>query len=133
MYAVNAKYPDIKTTLWEQFYGVFRVGNHSFLCTHGKDSNFMKKGLPLNLNDKTQLLIYEWLHENGFHQDNVHIIKGDLHSNNTNSCKRFTYRNVLSLYGASDYSSYNFSRNSWGLSYDIIYNDNLIRGTFENL
>jgi hypothetical protein len=50
-----------------------------------------------------------------------------------NSCKKFTYRNVLSLFGASDYSNYNFSRNSYGLSYDLIINDNLISGTFENI
>ena len=133
MYAVNAKYPDINTTVFDQFYGVFKVENHTFLINHGKDGMFMKKGLPLNLNDKTQILIYEWLHEQGIHDDNIHIIKGDLHSNNMNSCKRFTYRNVLSLFGASDYSSMNFSRNSWGMSYDIIYNNNVLSGNFENL
>ena len=133
MYAINAKYPDINTTVFDQFYGVFKVENHTFLITHGKDGMFMKKGLPLNLNDKTQILIYEWLHEQGIHDDNIHIIKGDLHSNNINSCKRFTYRNVLSLFGASDYSSMNFSRNSWGMSYDIIYNNNVLSGNFENL
>ena len=42
-------------------------------------------------------------------------------------------RNVLSLFGASDYSSMNFSRNSWGMSYDIIYNNNVLSGNFENL
>lgn len=133
LFAVNAKFPYVNTTLWEQFYGVFRAENQIFLCMHGKDSTFMKKGFPLNLNDKTQVLIYEWLNNNGIYEDNIHIIKGDLHSNNMNSCKRFTYRNVLSLYGASDYSNYNFSRNSYGISYDIIRNNNVLSGTFENL
>ena len=59
--------------------------------------------------------------------------KGDLHSNALNSCLRFDYRNVLSLYGASDYSNYNFSRNSYGMSYDLFLGDNLIRGTFNNV
>ena len=133
MYAINAKYPKINTIVWDKFYGTFTVDNQTFLCTHGKDASFLKKGLPLNLNDKTQIMIYEWLHENGLHQDNIHIIKGDLHSNNINSCKRFTYRNVLSLFGASDYSNYNFSRNSWGISFDIIHNNNVLSGNFENL
>jgi hypothetical protein len=78
-------------------------------------------------------LLYEWLDSRGITGDNIHIVKGDLHSNNMNSCKKFTYRNVLSLFGASDYSNYNFSRNSYGLSYDLIINDNLISGTFENI
>ena len=133
MYAVNAKYPQISTIIWDKFYGTFTVEDHTFMICHGKDGMFMKKNFPLNLNDKTQIMIYEWLHENGLHQDNIHIIKGDLHSNNINSCKRFTYRNVLSLFGASDYSNYNFSRNSWGISFDIIHNNNVLSGNFENL
>lgn len=133
MYAVNAKYPKINTIIWDKFYGTFTVEDHTFMICHGKDGMFMKKNFPLNLNDKTQIMIYEWLHENGLHQDNIHIIKGDLHSNNINSCKRFTYRNVLSLFGASDYSNYNFSRNSWGISFDIIHNNNVLSGNFENL
>lgn len=130
---VNAIYPDVETTLWEEFFGVFSQNNEVYLCCHGKDARYMKKGLPLNLDDKTQLKIYEWLHEQGVHFDKVHVIKGDLHSNALNSCKRFDYRNVLSLFGASDYSNYNFSRNSWGVSYDMYIGDNLVRGTFENL
>ena len=133
IYAVNAKYPKIHTTIWDKFYGTFVVNDQTFLICHGKDASFMKKGLPLNLNDRTQIMIYEWLHENGLHQDNIHIIKGDLHSNNINSCKRFTYRNVLSLFGSSDYCAYNYSRNSWGISYDVIYNNNILSGNFENL
>ncbi len=133
MSIINAKYPDIKTTLWDEFFGVFEFNNNTFICCHGKPSMYMKRGLPLNLDDKTKIMLYEWLHDNGIHSDNVHFIKGDLHSNSLNSCKRLDYRNVLSLFGASDYSNYNFSRNSYGVSYDLFIGDNLVRGTFENL
>ena len=130
---INAKYPGIQTTMWEEFFGVFQHGNDTFICCHGKDDQYMKKGLPLNLDDKSKIMLYEWLHENGIHSDNVHFVKGDLHSNSLNSCKRLDYRNVLSLFGASDYSNYNFSRNSYGVSYDLFIGDNIVRGTFENL
>jgi hypothetical protein len=133
MASINAKFPDAKTTMWEEFYGVFKQSGHTFVCAHGKDDQFCKKGLPLNLDEKSKVLLYEWLDSRGITGDNIHIVKGDLHSNNMNSCKKFTYRNVLSLFGASDYSNYNFSRNSYGLSYDLIINDNLISGTFENI
>lgn len=93
----------------------------------------MKKGLPLNLDEKSKVMLYEWLHDHGIYLDNVHFIKGDLHSNSLSSCKRLDYRNVLSLFGASDYSNYNFSRNSYGVSYDLFIGDNLVRGTFENM
>lgn len=93
----------------------------------------MKKPMPLNMNDKTQLMMYEWLDSHHIYGDNIHFIKGDLHSSALSSCKKLTYRNVLSLFGASDYSNYNYSRNSYGLSYDIISKSNLMRGTFENM
>lgn len=93
----------------------------------------MKRGMPLNLDDKTKVMLYEWLEEHDIHGSNIHFIKGDLHSNSLNSCRKLDYRNVLSLFGASDYSNMNFSRNSYGMSYDLFVDDNLIRGTFENL
>lgn len=98
-----------------------------------KDDKYMKKGLPLNLDPKNQVMIYEWLNDNKFYGDNIHIVKADLHSSNYSSCKRFDYRNVLSLFGASDYSSFNFSRNSYGCSYDLCINGNLVRGEIQNM
>lgn len=131
--AVSAQFPNVGITLWNEFFGIFEQNGEIFICCHGKDAQYMKKGLPLYLDDKTKIKLYEWLHENGIHQDNVHFIKGDLHSNSLSSCKRLDYRNVLSLFGASDYSNYNFSRNSYGVSYDLFIGDNLVRGTFENI
>ena len=130
---VNAKYPNVETTMWEEFYGKFEQNGHVFICMHGKDDLYMKKGLPLELNDKTKVMLYEWLNENRIYDNNIHFIKGDLHSNALSSCKRLDYRNVLSLFGSSDYSNYNFSRNSYGISYDLFIGDHLVRGTFENM
>lgn len=130
---INATYPQIKTTLWDKYYGRFEQNNHVFYCLHGKDSAYMRKGMPLNLDDKTKVQLYEWLMNQGETSKNIHFIKGDLHSNALSSCNICDYRNVLSLYGASDYSNYNFSRNAYGMSYDLFIKDNLIRGTFENI
>ena len=130
---INAKYPSIYTEMFEKFYGVYEHKDHKFVICHGKDAQHMKKGLPLNLDEKSKIMIYEWLDSMGIQGDNIHIVKGDLHSNNLNSCKKFDYRNVLSLFGASDYSNYNFSRNSYGVSYDMFISNNFIRGTFENV
>ena len=124
--------PDIDSLLFKDFIGKYEFKGHTYLICHGKDDKFMKKGLPLNLDEKSKVMIYEWLEANDIHGDNVHFIKGDLHSNALNSCKRFDYRNVLSLFGASDYSNYNFSRNSYGVSYDLFIGDVRTIGTFEN-
>ena len=124
--------PDIDSLLFKDFIGKYEFKGHTYLICHGKDDKFMKKGLPLNLDEKSKVMIYEWLEANDIHGDNIHFIKGDLHSNALNSCKRFDYRNVLSLFGASDYSNYNFSRNSYGVSYDLFIGDVRTIGTFEN-
>ena len=45
----------------------------------------MKKPLPLNLNSDSSNIIRDWLDREGLTQSNIHIIKGDLHSNNLNA------------------------------------------------
>jgi hypothetical protein len=65
--------------------------------------------------------------------ENIHVIKGDLHSDNFNSCRKFDYRNVLSLFGDSDYSQMNYVSNKSGCSYDLFIGDFRTIGTFENL
>lgn len=133
LYKLKLMYPDIETTLFDEFYGFYEFKGHKWCITHGKDEKFQKRGLPLNLDDKNKVMIYEWLDSQHIYGDNIHIIKGDLHTENINSCKKLDYRNVLSLFGASDYSNYNFSRNQYGISYEMFIGDKLLRGTFENL
>lgn len=93
----------------------------------------MKRGLPLNLDDKNKIQLYEYLDSRCITGTGIHIVKGDLHSENINSCMKLDYRNVLSLFGASDYSNYNFSRNDYGVSFELFTGDILTRGTFKNL
>lgn len=124
--------PEIDCLLFKDFIGQYTFKGHQYLICHGKDSKFMKRSLPLTLDEKSKVMIYEWLEANNIHGDNIHFIKGDLHSNALNSCRRFDYRNVLSLFGASDYSNYNFSRNSYGVSYDLFVGNTRTIGTFEN-
>lgn len=133
LYKIKLLYPEVETTLFENFYGAYEFKGHKWILTHGKDLKFMKKPLPLNLDDRNKVMIYDWLESQGIYGDNIHIIKGDLHSNNLNSCAKLDYRNVLSLFGSSDYSMYNYQMNKTGVSYELFIGDNLLRGTFENM
>jgi hypothetical protein len=131
---IKNQYPEIPFILFDRYRDYYEFNNHIFCIEHGKDERFHKKGLPLDLNDKTKVFLFEWLRYEGLAgYENIHFIKGDLHSNALSSCEAFTYRNCLSLFGASDYSNMNFSRNSYGVSYDMFIGNNLISGTFENL
>ena len=132
-YAINARYPKVKFTVFDRFIGSYEFRTHTYVLTHGKDASFMKKPLPLNLNDSTSALLRDWLDREGLYNDNIHIIKGDLHSNNLNSCRKFDYRNVLSIFGDSDYSQMNYVSNPVGVSYDYFVGNTRILGTFENL
>lgn len=132
-YACQAKFPDINFIVFDRYFGVFNVNSHTYLSMHGKDGEFMKKPMPLNLNDATSTMIRDWLDRESIHTNNIHIIKGDLHSNNLNSCRKFDYRNVLSLFGDSDYSQMNYVSNNYGCSYDLFIGDTRLIGTFENL
>lgn len=133
MSTIKNVYPSITTTLFDKFIGYYYFNDHIFLLSHGKAPRDMKKPLPLNLQDSTKIKLYEYLNVNNIIGDNIHFIKGDLHTENINSCERLDYRNVLSLFGASDYSFLNYSRNQYGCSYEYFIGDNLLRGTFENL
>ncbi len=131
-YAVSKKFPDIQFTVFEKYYGYYKFYEESYVIHHGKDGQFMKKPMPLNLNDAASVMIRDWLDTEGIYESNIHIIKGDLHSNNLNSCRKFDYRNVLSLFGNSDYSMMNYPTNSYGVSYDFFINGLRTIGTFEN-
>lgn len=132
-YAAKRKFPDIEFTVFEKYYGHYVFNNEHYVIHHGKDGQFMKKPMPLNLNDSSSVMIRDWLDAEGIYDSNIHIIKGDLHSNNLNSCRKFDYRNVLSLFGNSDYSMMNYPTNNYGVSYDLFINKVRTIGTFENL
>ena len=131
-YATKAKFPDINFTVFDRFFGTYKFNGETYLIMHGKDARFMKKPLPLNLNSDSNVIIRDWLDREGLTESNIHIIKGDLHSNNLNACRKFDYRNVLSLFGDSDYSQYNYPSNGYGVSYDFFIGDIRTIGTFEN-
>ena len=131
-YAAKRKFPDIEFTVFEKYYGHYIFNNEHYVIEHGKDGQFMKRPMPLNLNDQANVMIRDWLDAEGIHDSNIHIIKGDLHSNNLNSCRKFDYRNVLSLFGNSDYSMLNYPSNSYGVSYDLFIGSVRTIGTFEN-
>jgi len=131
-YAAKRKFPGIEFTVFEKYYGHYIFNNEHYVLEHGKDGQFMKRPMPLNLNDQASVMIRDWLDAEGIHDSNIHIIKGDLHSNNLNSCRKFDYRNVLSLFGNSDYSMLNYPSNSYGVSYDLFIGNVRTIGTFEN-
>jgi hypothetical protein len=131
-YKLEFKY-GMSCILFDTFFGHYKIGDHQFIITHGKDSKFQKRPLPMILDDKTKVMIYDWLEDQGITGRNIHFIKGDLHTDGINTHYKLDYRNVLSLFGASDYGMLNYYRTGHGVSYEVLENDNLLRGVLTNI
>lgn len=117
---LGVKYPEVESRITEKFIEHFTYGDHTFMITHGKDSEHKKHGLPLNLDQKTEMFINTYIDEFKL-SGHLHLIKGDLHQASTNYSRKFRYRNVWSVYGSSDWSQTNFGVNPAGVSTEIVY------------
>lgn len=117
------KYPDMTYKMFEKFIGYFQCGIHTFVCTHGKDKEHMKSGMPLCLDAKTETKINEYLDVKKLFHPNIHFIKADLHQSARQSVARFNYKNVYSTYGASAWIHTNFGVGQAGIDYDIVFMD----------
>lgn len=122
-----------KFIVFDKFIGSYTLNNHTYVIMHGKDPKFMKKPLPLKLDDKSNVWLRNYLDRENINGNNIHIIKGDLHSSAYEETYKFDYRNCLSLFGDSDYSQMNYPSNGYGVSYDLFINNNLTRGELINM
>ena len=116
---LNIKYPEIDTRIIKKFVDHTRYGDHVFMLCHGKDKEDLKHGMPLHLNDKTEKYITDYIDVHGL-KGHLHFVKGDLHQAASEFGKRFRYRNVMSMYGASKWIHNNFGNTKAGISYEIV-------------
>lgn len=124
---LNAKYPFIETLVEKKFIFHDEYGIHKFIYTHGKDAHARRFGLPLKLDKGAEDIINDYI---GFHKldkdipyelqrQAIHFIKGDLHQTAEEFGKRFRYRNIMSMYGASNYIQLNYGNQYKGFELEI--------------
>jgi hypothetical protein len=118
--ALNKSFPKVKVDIGSKFIEHFSINDHTFILCHGKDSKNLKKGLPKILDKKTELYIKSYIDSKNIRSKFVHFIKGDLHQAATEYSNFFRYKNVLSMFGASDWVQTNFMSNTKGVSFDIL-------------
>lgn len=119
---LEAKFPDWETHISQKPFDHFEVSGHTIIYGHGKDDKDMRFGFPLNLNDKTENWINDYIDQKGL-TGIIHFVAGDQHQSAHNYGKRFRYRRVMSLYGSSKWIHTNFGSGRPGVSYDIIDGD----------
>ena len=118
----ETSFPQVHVEIAKRYIDHVVLGNHTFIYTHGKDNKDMKNGLPLDLNDKTENFINQYIDYYGL-KGNIHALKGDLHQNALSTAKRFTYRNVPSLFGSSKWIMSNYGLTEPGVGIDIFSPD----------
>lgn len=95
-------------------------GDHCFLMTHGKNSDSMKHGLPLNLDAKTINFISDYLDHYDITSKYIHVEKGDLHQISYHKTRKFDYRNFMSFAPPSAWQQGNFGDAYAGFSVQVI-------------
>lgn len=120
---LNATYPNIETKVFDKFLGHFQYGENTIILTHGKDGKNMKFGLPLQLTDKAEMGINDYIFMNDIRSKSITVVKGDLHQSAVQYGKRFKYKNVMSMYGASAWISANYGSSSSGIDMEVISED----------
>lgn len=118
---IETVYPQVQVEIAKRFIDHVILGNHTVIYTHGKDNKDMKNSLPLDLNDKTENFINDYIRYYNI-KGNVLVIKADLHQDALSNGKQFSYRNVPSLFGSSKWIMSNYGFTEPGVGYDILTN-----------
>lgn len=118
--AIAQIFKDIQYDIYDKFIDHFYYGDHCFIQCHGKDKQYMKSGMPLKLDDRTQNYINQYIDRMQIKSKYIHFEKGDLHQVSYQRCKRFDYRNFMSLAPPSNWIQHNFNDSYSGYSIQII-------------
>lgn len=130
----EVKYPDMYVNIFEKFIQHFVCFNHTFILTHGKDSKHQKFGYPLQIDDKSEKKLEEYIRINKIFTPSISVCKGDLHQSATTYGKRIRYKSIPSFFGSSDYIHVNYGNTPAAFEFEIITeNSNEISNTLIEL
>lgn len=115
---VEAKYPNVEIKVLTGFLNHVKLNGEDYILTHGKSAQHRKSGLPLNIDNKTELFLKEFAESKGV-TGRFRVLKGDLHQYAVNSTNSMDYINCPSLFGFSNYISHNYSKSKYGFYFEL--------------
>lgn len=119
---IQNKYKNVNVINSENFIQdiTLTTGQTLIIC-HGKDEKEQKNGFPLNLDPKTEIYFTDYILEQGINpkDENVMVVKGDLHRFNCNQGKNFNYVNIPSIANGSNWEENNFGNSKPGAVIDM--------------
>jgi len=119
---LDARYDNITFINQEKIIESYNWGEHTILLTHGKDQTHMKFGMPLNLNEKTDLWLMDYSKD--LPGKYISTVKGDLHAYSVNMGKSGRYINVPSICGGSPWIEANYGSSSSGALLEVVDKQN---------
>jgi hypothetical protein len=123
---LETRYPDVIRTSYFAAVNHIKYGIHTIAFGHGKDEKFMKRPMPMFLDAKTDLFLYQYFDNHGISSSTepITFFKGDLHSYSLSMGKFGRYINVPSIMGTNDYSEHNFGNNQGGAIMEVFDKNN---------
>jgi hypothetical protein len=113
----------------KKFIDHFKIGKHTIVETHGKDSESLKFGFKPHLDDRQAKKIDHYLKENGLYDGNyIEFSKGDSHLGlfDDSTSTDFQYYNYPSFSPPSNWVKSNFSNTKSGFRFfNINKNENI--------
>lgn len=98
----------VEIDILERFMEARRYGDHAHILTHGKDKEYMKRGLPLELNPTAIKFINDFIDHHNIDSKYIHVDKGDLHQLGYSRTNKFEYTNFGSFAPPSAWIQHNF-------------------------
>ena len=128
----EAKYPDrVKVVLCKRFMNHYKLGNHTFILSHGKDSKTLKFGFKPFLDAKQAEKIDQYCKEHKLYDGNhIEFSKGDSHQAvmDYTTSNDFDYCNYPSFAPPSNWVKTNFKNSHSGFFfYNIDKKSNMKR------
>jgi len=121
--ALQIACPNVNIHICENMFTTFKVEDFNYIITHGKDDLYQVKHLPYNLNSTVENYITSYIYENNL--KNVRFYKGDLHRFGINEASKFTYINIPSVFGSSNYGSHNYTPVTPGFVIENVSNNDI--------
>jgi hypothetical protein len=127
---LEVRYPNrVSVKTQKKFIDHFKIGKHTIVETHGKDSVSLKFGFRPHLDDKQAKKIDHYLKENGLYDGNfIEFSKGDSHLSllDESTSTDFHYYNYPAFSPPSNWVKSNFSNTKSGFKFfNIKKNENI--------
>jgi hypothetical protein len=123
---IESRYENVEYNIYDRFLNQYSVGKHTFVITHGKDSESLKFGFKPVLDPKQTEKIDQFCKEEKLYNGNfIEFSKGDSHQFmlDYTTSNDFDYFNYPAFSPPSNWVSINFKRSRSGIVFQNVCRD----------